>query len=194
MTGRKPPVAGKLAGKLGPADNEWIEERALAEIERLPTHAWENMTGLWRRVLPALSLSTQHRILARMFGLAAERGNPLSAKFVKRFAPHAIRLLAVPPQPRSRIRNQQGLRKAAEHRAANPKASWNELARAADVSRGTVRQWARSAVFQHLVRDAELRNDRLWELNKKLMLRELRITKLKAPKKRGELTRAPVRR
>jgi hypothetical protein len=193
MTERKLPAAGRLR----PADNEWIEERAIAELERLPTHAWENMTGLWRRVLPALSLSTQRRILARMFGLAAERGDSLSAKFVKRFAPHAIRLLAVPPQPRSRIRNQQGLRKAAEHRAANPKASWNELARAADVSRGTVRQWARSAAFQRLVSDAELRNGlkrvpaerRLW----KKWMRELRISKFKA-KKRNELTGALVRR
>ena len=153
MTARKPPAAGKLT----PADNEWIEAQTIAELERLPTHAWENMTGLWRRLLPALSVSTQRRIFARVFGLAAERGDPLSAKFVKRFARHAKRLLAVPAQPRSHIRNQQGLRIAAEHRAANPRASWNELARAADVSRGTVRQWARSALFQRLVKDAEFR-------------------------------------
>jgi hypothetical protein len=204
MTARKPPAAGKLT----PADNEWIEARAIAELERLPTHAWENMTGLWRRMLPALSLSTQRRILTRVFGLAAKRGDPLSVKFVERFAPHAIRLLVVPEQPRSHIRNQQGLLKAAEYRAANPKASWRKLASAAGVSHSTVRQWEESPLFQSWVREFKARKragrgpaswsyrdhlwHRLWEPNKKRM-REVRIAKLKA-NKRGEPTRAPVRR
>jgi len=85
MTRRQP--KNSVAGKLEPADNEWIEERAIAELEKLPTSAWVNMTGLWRRLLPALSPSKQRRILGRVVELAVERGDSLPAKFLKRIAP-----------------------------------------------------------------------------------------------------------
>jgi hypothetical protein len=92
-----------------------------------------------------------------MIELAAERGDPLSVKLVKRL--DVNRLLDVPAQARSHIRDQPAFCKAAEYRAANPNASWNELAGAAGVSRERVRLWKRSAAFQRLVREIELRND-----------------------------------
>jgi hypothetical protein len=135
-------------------DNEW-PERAIAELEKLPTHAWENMVALWR-ALPALRPTMQRRILARMIELAAERGDPLSVKLVKRL--NVNQLLRVPPRPRSRVHDQNAFRKAAEYRAANPKASWDELAKAAGAKRDTVRQWEESPKFQRLVRDAKWRS------------------------------------
>jgi transposase-like protein len=107
-----------------------------------------------------------------MIELAVKRGDPLSAKFVKRFAPHLISALAVPAQARGRIHDQEGFRKAAVYRAANPKASWTNLARAVGVKPSTVRQWEQSAEFKSLVRDAELQNSLgppKWELHQELM-------------------------
>jgi hypothetical protein len=149
MTKRKPPL-------LPAADNAWIEEKAINELERLPTHTWENMVALWR-ALPALRPSTQCRILARLIELAAARGDPFSAKLVKRL--DVNRLLEVPERPRSHIRDQQAFRNAAKHQAKNPKASLGKLAKAAGVSRERVRLWKQSAEFQRWVREFEVRND-----------------------------------
>jgi sirohydrochlorin ferrochelatase len=146
-----------IGRKLPTADNAWIEETAIAELERLPTHAWEKMVALWQE-LPAQPTSTQGRILTRMLKLIAERGDPPPPKFVE----HVARLLAE-PRPRSQIRDQQGFRKAAEHLALNPGASWNELATAAGVAPSTVRQWVQHRKFQLLVRDARIREGR-WDL------------------------------
>jgi hypothetical protein len=193
MTKRKPPARAKL----NPDDNQWFESRMIAELERLPTRAWENM-GMWRRILWAPWPSTRRRLLAHMIELADKRGDPLSAKFVKRFAPHLIQALGV-PQARGRIHDKEALKRAAEYRAANPKASWNDLARAAGVKRSTVRQWGQSAEFKSLVMDAELRNSLgspKWELHEELM-REVEALepkkKSRRPGKTGFRILRPVR-
>ena len=172
MTKRKPPARAKL----NPDDNQWFESRMIAELERLPTRAWENM-GIWRRILWVPWPSTQRRLLAHMIELAAKRGDPLSAKFVKRFAPHLISALAVPAQARGRIHDQEGFRKAAAYRAAKPQVSRRALSRAVGAKPTTVQQWEESTEFKSLVRDAELRNSldpltwdpQTWELHEELM-------------------------
>jgi hypothetical protein len=90
--------------------------------------------------------------------LAAERGDPLPAKFVKRAAPHLLRLLAAPPS-RSRIDNWQGFLKAALCRAINPRVSWNKLAEVTGVAPGTLRQWHALPQFQKWVNEAKARMD-----------------------------------
>jgi hypothetical protein len=87
--------------------------------------------------------------------LAGERGDPLSIRFVKRFAENAIRELSVSKAPRARVHDEDGFRVAARHSAHNPKASWSQLARAANAKRGTVRQWKRRPEFQAYEEDAK---------------------------------------
>jgi hypothetical protein len=144
-----------------PADDERLfEALALAEINRLPTRVWANMTALWLR-LPSLPPSMQKRLLMYMIEKAAGRDDPLSPKFVKRcLAPHLARVLAV-PEARDRIHDIEGLRAAARCRAENPKASWSDLALAAGLqsehARHVVRGWTQSVEFKRWVREFELR-------------------------------------
>jgi hypothetical protein len=135
-------------------DDQWFEALATVELRRLPTRAWENMDALWRQ-LPSAWPSTQRRLLAYILEEAVRRGEPLSAKFVKRFVPHVIRVLS-PTQARSRIHNIEAARRAAAHLAKNPRASLNDLARAAGVGRDIVRQWRQFPKFKRLLRDEEL--------------------------------------
>lgn len=121
--------------------NRWYEALALAMIERSPTAAWENAIALWRG-LPQAWPSTRDRILRRLLEVAAKRGDPWSANLVKRFAAATIPAFR-DTKARDRVHNAEGLRKAARYIARNPKASWNELAKAAGVPRDTVRQWCR---------------------------------------------------
>jgi hypothetical protein len=73
---------------------------------------------------------------------------------VEHFARQAIPHLAVSEQPRSRIRNRDAFRKAAEYQARAPKVSWNVLADAVGVSQSTVRQWSQFPEFARHVADA----------------------------------------
>jgi hypothetical protein len=146
-----------MTGRKSSADDaERFEDRAIAELEKLSTNTWQDMVALLRP-LPKLPPSAQRRILVHMIELAAKRGDPLSVKLVKRL--NLNRLLDVPPRRRGRVHDQEAFRKAAEYQAANPRASWGELAKAADVSRERVRQWKQSAAFQRLVREFQVRND-----------------------------------
>jgi hypothetical protein len=146
-------------------ENLWFEKKALAELERLPTHAWEDMDALWRMV-PSAWPSTRQRILAHCLELAAKRGEGLSAELVKRFAEPAIRELAVSTAPKASVHDEDGLRKVARHLARNPLASLSELAAAAGSDEGfglwagaadgkktTVRQWMARPDFQALLND-----------------------------------------
>jgi hypothetical protein len=110
-------------------DDRLFEALAIAEIDRLPTRAWATMDGLWLQ-LPSVPPPMQKRLLMHMIEEAARRGDPLSPKFVKRFARHLARVLAV-PEARNRIHDIEGLRAAARCRAKNPEASWGDLAHAA---------------------------------------------------------------
>ena len=139
------------------ADNQWFEALAIAEIEKHPTSEWENMRALWL-YLPSCRVSTRSRILARMIEVAAKRGNPLSAKFVRRFA-NVYATLAVSPKARDRIHDAKGLREAARLLAQNPKASLTALAKAAGSKKSTIRNWKKSDEFTRLLGDEQLKRD-----------------------------------
>jgi hypothetical protein len=126
-------------------DNQWFEALAIAMIERTSTAVWENAIALWRGLDTERSSvwpSTRNRILRRMLEVTAVRGDPWSAKLVRRFAEVTIPAFA-DTKARGRVHDAEGLRKAARHKARHPQASWNELAKAAGVPRDTVRQWCR---------------------------------------------------
>lgn len=135
-------------------DNDWFEALAIAEIERLPTRAWEGMLML----LPSAWPSTQKRLLLHMLEQAAKRGDALPAKVVK----HLARVFAVSPKARGRIQHStEAVRSAAWCRAENPNASWADLARAAGLkskqARHVVRQWDQSTEFKRWVREFKAR-------------------------------------
>jgi hypothetical protein len=138
-------------------DNRWFEALTIVEIARHPTKTWADMTALWRQ-LPRCPLSTQSRIIARMIEEAAGRGDPLSEKFVRRFAKHAVRVLA-PRYARDGIHDVKGCRLVASWLAADPKASLGELAAIAEVPRDTIRRWKKLPEFQRFKRDAALALD-----------------------------------
>lgn len=147
MTARKGTVPKGAALLL--EQNLWFEEKALAELERLPTHAWEKMAALWG-MLPSAWPSTRRRILARCLKLASKRGDPVSVKIAR----HVIRELTS-QAPRASVHDEDGLRKAARHLARNPQASLSELAAAAgfDGKKTTVRQWKARPDFQAYLND-----------------------------------------
>src|SRR5262249_55289724 len=134
-------------------ENQRLEDRAIAELKRLPTSAWADMDALWRQ-LPAAGPSTRRRILARCLELAHERGDPLSAKFVRRFAGHAVRELAV-KAPKARVHNQKALLAAVRCLAQNPHASLSDLAAAAGMpanNKPTIAGWKKRAEFNAMLR------------------------------------------
>jgi hypothetical protein len=166
VTARKGFVPKRAA--LSAEENLWFEKKALAELEGLPTRAWEDMVALWR-MLPSAWPSTRRRILARCLELASKRGDGFSANLTRRFAEHAPRELAdSPTAPRASVHDEDGLRKAARHLARNPQASLSELAEAADGKIGTIRQWRKRQDFQALLNDekflAEVERERLARL------------------------------
>jgi hypothetical protein len=138
--------------ELSAEKNLWFETTALAELERLPTPAWEDMDALWKW-LPLAFPATRRRILARCLELAFERGDSFSPKFVKRFAGHAVRELAVSANPRARVHDQEGMRAVARHLARNPQASLSELAAVAGGKKGSIRQWKGRRDFQAYLND-----------------------------------------
>ena len=160
------------SGKTTSEQNQWFETLAIATIERLPTTAWENAVALWRGLAPssarrlpslrgtevepfgAVWPSTRDRILRRMLAVAARRGEPWSAKLVKRSAAAAIPVFAN-TKARNRVQDAEGLQRAARHVAHYPKASWSEIAKAAGVSRDTVRHWRSRSDFEKYVKDEE---------------------------------------
>jgi hypothetical protein len=72
----------KPAGAAMTADkDEWFESRAVAELERKPTRAWDDMRALWLE-LGAAHPSTQKRIVARAFRLGRERGDVSPARLL----------------------------------------------------------------------------------------------------------------
>jgi hypothetical protein len=141
-------------------DNRRLEASAIAEIDRLPTQAWADMVGLWLQ-LPSAWLSTQKRLLMHMIEEAAKRGDPLSPEFVKRFARHLARILAIPKTARGSIHDVEAFRTAAQYLAWNPDASLDELASAAGLkskqARHVIRPWKQTAEFKRWVREFELR-------------------------------------
>jgi hypothetical protein len=145
----------KCGIKVTSDDNQWFEALALATIERSPTLAWENAVALWRG-LPSVWPSTRDRILRRMLVVAAKRGDPWSAKLVRRFAEAAIPAFA-DTKVRGRVHDAEGLQRAAHYVARHPGASWGEIAKAAGAKRETVRQWIDRADFKKHRADEELR-------------------------------------
>jgi hypothetical protein len=135
--------------------NLWFEAKALAELERLPTDAWEKMVALWNW-LPLTHPATRRRILARCIVLAAKRGNPLSVKI----AGLADRELS--KAARASVHADDGLRKAARHLARNPRASLSKLAAVAgfDGKRTTVLAWKKRADFQTHLNDERVLAER----------------------------------
>jgi hypothetical protein len=149
--------------------NDWFEQLALCEIERLPTAAWEDLI-VWRW-LPKAFPATRKRILARFLSVAQKRGEALSARFVRRFAGHACREIGAKPI-QTAVRDQTGFQAAARYRARHPGASWNDLAKATSVKKSTLRQWRGRADFEKHIEDEKAR----LELNRPLinMARRLR--------------------
>jgi hypothetical protein len=80
MTKRKNVVPAGAG--MTPDDDEWFESRTVAELERLPTRAWNDMLALWFN-LHAAHPSTQKRIVARAFRLCRERGEAAPARLLK---------------------------------------------------------------------------------------------------------------
>jgi hypothetical protein len=156
MTTRKGTVP--KGATLSSEQNQWFEALALREIERLATRSWGDMDALWRQ-LPLAHPSTQRRILARCFELASKRGDDISAKLVKRIAPHVVRALAVSRIARATVRDEEAFRKATFHFAHNPKASFRQLAKAAGAKVGTIRQWIKRPEFQADVKDEQYRKE-----------------------------------
>jgi hypothetical protein len=175
---------------LSAEENLWFEEKALAELERLPTPAWEKMAALWNWI-PLAHPATRQRILARCVELASKRGDPLSAKI----AEHVICELAVSTDPRASVHDEDGLRAAARHLARNPRASLSELAAAAgiDGKKTTVRQWKARPDFQAFLNDEkylvtleQARHGRLVESERREYIRSRRAakrSKKRSPKK-----------
>lgn len=88
--------------------------------------------------------------------MAAKRGDPWSAKLVKRFTQAAIP--AFPDtKARGRVRDAEGLKLAAFYKAHHQNASWDEMAKAAGTKRETVRQWVKRADFKKHRADEEQR-------------------------------------
>ena len=80
MTERKNVVPAGAG--MTPDDDEWFESRTVAELERLPTRAWNDMLALWFN-LRAAHPSTQKRIVARAFRLCRERGEAAPARLLE---------------------------------------------------------------------------------------------------------------
>ena len=163
------------ARKLSRDDNEWFEALAIATIERTPTLAWENAIALWR-LLPSVLPFTRDRILRRMLDKAAKRGDPWSAKLVKRFA-EAARLAFADTKARGRVHDAEALRRAAHYTAHHPDATAYEIAKAIGAKGSTVRQWPGRQDFQQHRKDEEY----LIELEKQ---RQHRIAERTARRKR----------
>jgi hypothetical protein len=134
---------------LSAEENLWFEEKARAELARLPTDRWEKMAALWG-TLPSAWPSTRRRVLAACIELAAKRNDPLPVKIVERVI-HELASKA----PRASVDDEDGLRKAARHLARNPQASLSELAVAAgfDGKKTTVRLWKLRPDFQAYLND-----------------------------------------
>jgi hypothetical protein len=97
--------------------------------------------------LPALSSTSQRRILVAMLKEGVKRGDPWPAEFVAHFARQATPHLAVSEQPRSRIHDREAFRKAAELRVRCPDMSSRELAKTVGVGPTTILQWLRMPEF-----------------------------------------------
>jgi hypothetical protein len=188
VTARKERGIIPKGAALSADENLWFEKRALAELARLPTRAWQDMLALWNW-LPLAHPATRRRILVRCLELAAKRGDPLSVKI----AGHAIRELAS-KAPRASVHDEDGLRKAARHLARNPRASLSELAAAAGIDGKitTVRQWKMRPDFKAYLNDEEVfvRGEREWLARFDSERREheqrgraVRRSKKRAPKK-----------
>jgi hypothetical protein len=183
MTARKDTIPKGAA--LSAERSLWFEKKALAELARLPTGAWQDMLMLWNW-LPLAHPATRRRILARCLELAAKRCDPLSAKV----AGYMIRELA-PGAPRASVHDERGLRAAARHLARNPRASLSTLAAAAglDGKKTTIHQWKTRPDFKAYLNDervlVELEQKRLARLDSERREHERRGRSVRRSKKRS---------
>jgi hypothetical protein len=150
MTARKGIIP--KGAKISLEQNLWFEEKALAELERLPTRAWQDMLALWNW-LPLAHPATRRRIIACCVELASKRGDPLPVIVAK----HVICVLD-PKASRASVHHdhdlaQDSLRALARHCAHNPQASLSELATATGSKKTTVRQWKARPDFQAYLDD-----------------------------------------
>jgi hypothetical protein len=170
------------SAKVSADDNAWLEALAITEIERLPTRAWESMLIALSAAWP----STRKRALMHMVNVAADRGDPLPPKVLRRLA----RALAISPKARNRIQHStEALRAAALYKAENPSASWGALARAAGVSRHTVRGWPNNPEFQRLVKECKQRPRRPDALKNRPAYGELLVKAAELRKREPHLTK-----
>jgi hypothetical protein len=147
VTARKPKSATPSAD-----ENLWFEGRAIADMEKLPTSAWQDMIPLWQ-CLPLARSATRRRVLTRCLELASERGDAFSAKLVERFAKAAISELSVSESPKAVVQDRGKFQAAAQYVARNPHASLSVVAKAVGGKKTTVRQWLTRPDFRNFLED-----------------------------------------
>ncbi|MGB9043804.1 MAG: hypothetical protein WCC81_15180 [Pseudolabrys sp.] len=145
--------------RLSAEENQRIEALAIAEIAKMPTRAWQDMSAVWN-TLPLMHPASRRRIIRTFLLLAHKRGHALPAKWVKRFACHVIYELDVADSSRAAVHQGEKLREVARYHVHHPKASLNQIAAAIGMpkKKTTVRSWLERQDYKAFY------NDELWLL------------------------------